>query len=190
MRELNITLSEVRNWATYYADEDLQLPEGMKAYIVTGIGQSEVIVSEISYIPQHVGVLLTYDEEIPDNIASAYTGATQEIVDNMLEGTSVAKAVSSITDGTVYVLYNNEFVKSTTGTIPANRAYLVLDDSSIIGGPESRSLTIVFGEEETGIDVVTGVSMTNGQYYNLQGMRMTQPQKGLVIVNGKKLYVK
>lgn len=192
VRNLNITFSDNRQWATYYADENLQIPEGLKAYIVTNISDNVVTVAEISYIPQHVGVLLNCVgdiDELPEELlAKAYTGATQTFDNNQLQGTNAATAVSSINGGSVYVLYNDEFVKSTTGTIPANHAYLVLDDT-VYGDGNSRSLTIVI-DEFSGIADVTTATLANGQYYNLQGMRMTQPRKGLVIVNGKKIFVK
>lgn len=192
VRNLNITFSDNRQWATYYADENLQIPEGLKAYIVTNISDNVVTVAEILYIPQHVGVLLNCVgdiDELPEELlAKAYTGATQTFDNNQLQGTNAATAVSSINGGSVYVLYNDEFVKSTTGTIPANHAYLVLDDT-VYGDGNSRSLTIVI-DEFSGIADVTTATLANGQYYNLQGMRMAQPRKGLVIVNGKKIFVK
>jgi hypothetical protein len=192
VRNLDITFSENRKWATYYAEENLQIPTGLKAYIVTNISESTVTVSEIEYIPQHVGVLLNYEgniESLPNKfLAKAYTDAAEVFVDNLLQGTDAATAVSSITGGVVYVLYNDEFVKSTTGTIPANRAYLVLDDA-VYGGGNSRTLTIAINTI-TGIADVNATTLANGQYYNLQGMRMTQSRKGIVIVNGKKMFVK
>jgi hypothetical protein len=191
-RDLNLTFNEVRQWATYYAEEDLQIPEGMKAYIVTGLGENEVIVEEIEYIPQHVGILLTYEEAIPDAfLASAYEGATKQYADNLLQGTSTAKAVSSVTDGIVFVLFNNEFVKSTTGNIPANRAYLVLDDT-MYGGPESRSLKIFIGDASGIVDFEYSTLNIGHSVYDLQGRRMDRStlKKGLVIVNGKKFFVK
>ena len=184
--------SESHRWATYYAEENLQIPTGLKAYIVTNISESIVTVEEISYIPQNVGVLLNYVgniESLPNEfLAKAYTDATGDFDNNQLQGTDAGTAVSSITGGAVYVLYNDEFVKSTTGTIPANRAYLVLDDA-VYGGGNSRTLTIAINTI-TGIADVNATTLANGQYYNLQGMRMTQPRKGIVIVNGKKMFVK
>jgi hypothetical protein len=192
VRNLNFTFNVNRHWATYYADENLQIPEGLKAYIVTNVSESEVTVAEITYIPQHVGVLLNYEnkiEELPDEfLAYAFTGTTSTFDNNLMEGTSEAKAVSTITGGAVYVLYNDEFVKSTTGNIPANHAYLVVDDSAF-AGQGTRPLVIVI-DEYAGISDVTITDTANGQYYNLQGMRMAQPRKGLVIVNGKKMFVK
>ena len=192
VRNLNISFSENCEWATYYAEENLQIPTGLKAYIVTNISESIVTVEEISYIPQNVGVLLNYVgniESLPNEfLAKAYTDATGDFDNNQLQGTDAGTAVSSITGGAVYVLYNDEFVKSTTGTIPANRAYLVLDDA-VYGGGNSRTLTIAINTI-TGIADVNATTLAKGQYYNLQGMRMTQPRKGIVIVNGKKMFVK
>jgi len=188
LRELNISFSDAKSWASYYAEEDLEIPEGLKAYIVTEVGASDVTVEEISYIPQHVAVLLTYEEQAyadGEFLAAAYDGTTQEFDNNLLLGTSAPTNVETIGDGSVYVLYNNEFVKSVSGTIPAYRGYLVLETAN------SRSLGIVIDENATGIATVgTAAAKANGLYYNLQGQRMAQPKKGLVIVDGKKVVIK
>jgi len=42
----------------------------------------------------------------------------------------------------------------------------------------------------TGINEVRGQKEANSQYFNLAGQRIAQPQKGLYIVNGKKVLVK
>ena len=39
----------------------------------------------------------------------------------------------------------------------------------------------------TGIQNVNRETITNNRYYNLHGQRLNQPQKGLNIVNGKKV---
>lgn len=192
VRDLHIVLNEERQWATYYAEENLQLPVGMKAYIVTGIGEQEVIVDAIDYIPQHVGVLLNYEgniEEIPEQfLAKAYTDATQTFDTNLLLGTSTGIDVTTITDGTVYVLYNDEFVKTISGTIPAGRGYLVVETGTASAG--ARALAITIDKNATGIAAVVVATKADGKYYNLQGQRMAQPRKGLNIVDGKKMIVK
>lgn len=188
LRELNITFSETNEWASYYAEENLEIPEGLKAYIVTEVGASDVTVEEIGYIPQYVAVLLTYEEQAyadGEFLAAAYDGTTQEFDNNLLLGTSAPTNVEAIGGGSVYVLYNNEFVKSVSGIIPAYRGYLVLETAN------SRSLGIVIDENATGIATVgTAAAKANGLYYNLQGQRMAQPKKGLVIVDGKKVVIK
>ena len=39
----------------------------------------------------------------------------------------------------------------------------------------------------TGIDTVQNTTVSNGAVYNMQGIRVAQPTKGLYIVNGKKV---
>ena len=47
--------------------------------------------------------------------------------------------------------------------------------------------SISFDETPTGIKVVSQKSADDGQYYNLQGCKVSNPTKGLYIVNGKKV---
>ena len=46
------------------------------------------------------------------------------------------------------------------------------------------------GQETTGINTVNGEGFKVNGYYNLNGQRVDNPQKGLYIVNGKKVLVK
>jgi hypothetical protein len=68
------------------------------------------------------------------------------------------------------------------GTIGANKAYLVYN------GPETREFLL--SGEATGIDNVSVSNCGNGEVYDLQGRRVSQPTKGLYIVNGKKVVIK
>ena len=73
-------------------------------------------------------------------------------------------------------------VKSGT-SIPAGKAYLNI----VASGREF----IGFGDEDaTGIEAVKQNAKADNQYFNLAGQRVTQPTKGLYIVNGKKVIVK
>ena len=114
--------SETQTTSTYYdPNEDLNLPEGYVAYIITGISGNSVTTQRVSYIPKGVAVLVEKGQSSESAI---------DVVSNpddlLLKGTQGPKAVSSITGGIVYVLYNGEFVKSTSGTIPAHRGYLLV----------------------------------------------------------------
>ena len=82
---------------------------------------------------------------------------------------------------------NVQFTKLTSGTIAAGKAYLVLDNSSI----NVKALNVVINDESTGIQTVQNSELKgSGEYYNLSGQRVATPQKGLYIVNGKKVLVK
>ena len=51
-----VVFADGRNWATWYGDQDLALPEGVTAYVVTGISGDKATVEPLSYIPANVGV--------------------------------------------------------------------------------------------------------------------------------------
>ena len=180
---LNVEFAQGQTWATYYnAEERMDLPEGVNAYVVTDVNETTVFVQAISYVPQDTPVLLEQSTTVPENVVNSMTG-----INSLLIGTSSATDVSGI-DGTVYVLYNGEFVKTTAGTIPAGRGYLVV--SGAVAALGARSLSIVVGD-------ATGISATlmnketmNKAVYNLQGQRMDSPRRGLNIVDGKKVFIK
>ena len=191
VREMNIAFSETNAWASYYAEEDLQIPAGLKAYIVKSVTGNSVVVDEVTYIPQHEGVLLTYEEVAPEGaiFAEAYTGATQEFA-NLLKGCSEATAVETLTaDGSsIYVLYNDEFVKTTKGSIKPFRCYLEL--GAEVAAAEGR-LSIVEDNDVTALKLVNSEErIVNSEVYDLQGRKVNQPAKGLYILNGKKVVIK
>ena len=191
VREMYITFSETNAWASYYAEEDLQIPAGLKAYIVKSVTGNSVVVDEVTYIPQHEGVLLTYEEVAPEGaiFAEAYTGATQEFA-NLLKGCSELTAVETLTaDGSsIYVLYNDEFVKTTKGSIKPFRCYLELGAEVVAA--EGR-LSIVEDNDVTALKLVNSEErIVNSEVYDLQGRKVNQPAKGLYILNGKKVVIK
>ena len=215
MRELSVSFFE-NNWATYYAAEDLATPEGIDAYIVTGVNGTEVTADKIQYIPQGVAVLLYASEPMEDMvIAEAWQGEVNTFDNNLLQGCATATAVSALTaENNIYVLYNNEFVKTISGTIPANRCYLPIAKNQ---SGEARLTIIVDDSTVSGIDATL---MNNEEramsIYDLQGRRISSAEanscvpsvasdqrssaslfplpsslkKGLYIVNGKKIVVK
>ena len=172
-------LSENQTYATYFNNtESFDLPDGIVAYIITGVSGTTVTTKRISYIPKNVAVLVENGTSTEDAVDAA--------TDNQLLGTADAKDVSTITGGAVYVLYKSEFVKTTTGTIPANRCYLVVS-----GGAGARSLSISHGEgNDTGIDNLVFDEDGPEKWYDLRGRRIEKPTKaGLYIRNGEKIVV-
>ena len=186
LRQLNISFAQ-NEWASYSAAENLQLPEGLKAYVVSGVTGNTVSVSEINYIPQGVGVLLNTTEQLDSYVAAAYEGVP-ETVNSELRGCAEATAVASLTaNNDIYVLYNDEFVKTTNGNIPAFRCYLPLAK-----GAAGSRLDIGF-DDTTGISAIRAKNLDGSEkWYDLNGRMLNgaPAQKGLYIVNGKKVMVK
>ena len=182
---MDVNFVEGQKWASYYTTtEDLVLPEGLMAYIVTATTADAVSVKAINYVPKNVAVLIEK--------ASTTTTDNTSAEGNLLQGTASATNVSDIA-GNAYVLYNNGFTRATSGQIPAHRAYLVLAE------PAGARLAI-FDEETTGMEAVSRDKVaTYENIYDLQGREISNGQwsmvngqlkKGLYIVNGKKIVVK
>ena len=179
--------SETQTASTYYnPEEDFNLPDGYVAYIITGINGTEVLTTCVSYIPMGVAVLVEKGTSSDNAI---------DEVDNRdilpLKGTFEPLGVSEITGGTVYVLYNGEFVKSTSGTIPAKRCYLLIESTVAAG---TRSFSINHGDGSTGIDsalIYDNDENARDKWHDLQGRGIEKPTKaGLYIKNGKKVVIK
>ncbi|MBR5395879.1 MAG: hypothetical protein IK144_12485 [Bacteroidaceae bacterium] len=112
---------------------------------------------------------------------SAASGAAENIEGNVLKG-----AAEDIEAAGKYVLAQVEdkvgFFKATTGTIQAGKAYL--ESAAGVKG-------FIFAEDEA-IGEATGIAnvektVENGAIYNLAGQRINKMQKGINIINGKKI---
>ena len=113
------------------------------------------------------------------------TSADSETVlsDNKLVGTLAPTYVGA---DEYYGLSGNNFVKINAGTVPAGKAILNIEPEA---EPGAR-LTFIFADA-TGIsEVEHGTLNADETVYDLQGRRVVKAQKGLYIVNGKKVIMK
>ena len=111
---------------------------------------------------------------------------------NLLKPVFEAATIPAESDGCAnYVLANGEngllFYRSDNATLATNRTYLQLPVSS-------AGARQYIGWEETGeataISSVRDNNQQSGVYYNLQGLRVAHPSKGLYIKDGRKVMVK
>ncbi|MBR1415983.1 MAG: hypothetical protein IJ570_09010 [Prevotella sp.] len=183
---LDIAFGDGQTWASYYSTMNLTVPEGLTAYVVTEVdGATGTVTTDVvDYIPANQAVLLEKASGAgAPYYAQPYNGATSS-VNNQLRGSTESIAVSSITDGTVYVLYNNVFRRATSGTIHANRGYLVVENASL------AHLVISNGNSKTGVEAITAAGDCD-TWYSIDGRVLgKKPSKaGLYIKNGKKVQV-
>ena len=164
-------------YATYVTKDDVSFPDGVEAYIVTGIENNTVKLAEVAAVPKGTPVILKNEGEYE---LDAATGALDDVSGNELRASDEPIEAN----GTQYVLANVNgkvgFYKA-TGTIAAGKAYLEV---------AANIKAFYFdGDAETAINEVNGQSsMINGQsIYNLAGQRLSKMQKGINIVNGKKI---
>lgn len=91
-----------------------------------------------------------------------------------------------------FILSGGKFYRvMTDGNCKPYRAYLKVGDGGQphIGTGGARELAIEF-PETTGIVSHEAKSAKNDTFYNLQGIQVKQPQKGIFIKNGKKYVIK
>ena len=179
---INVTVSSA-GYATLYVPFAVTIPSGIKAYAVSGLSGNLLTLAEIeTTIPAGTPVILegganTYTFDI--TTGGSYEG------DNKLEGTYLQKAA----DNGSYILQNQSgkvgfyLVDTDTATpnVPANRAYLPASAAGV--------KAFFFGDTEDAIQsVISGTA--SAEIYNLAGQRVNKLQRGVNIVNGKKVLVK
>ena len=156
--------------------------DGLTAYTAE-ISEGQVTFNEVKgTVPAGEGLLLKAKEgEYTLKVAEVMPAAAV----NAFEGTLVEKMEGA----GIFVLMDGAngvgFYKTTAEsfTVGANTAYLPALAS------EARFIAI--DGEATGIVAVGRDSMhQDNEFYNLQGQRMAKAQKGLYIVNGKKVMMK
>lgn len=172
-------------FTSYVAPENMAVPEGLSAYAVTNIDGASATISQIDYLPQSMPVLLKRaDKDV--NLYKATTGNGTSFYVNKLQINETDREVSA---GELYLLYRDEFVLTSSGTLPAGSVYLPITDLAV----KTRSLTIGNGEGTTSIENLTpALSESEGEWYDLQGRRLgNKPnRKGIYISNGRKVVIK
>lgn len=179
------------NIATYSSPFPVKLPDGVDAYIAKQDGENIVLQKITGALPANTGVILS-SETATAYIPTARTTeplATVNAADNMLVATT-GNAVE--TNVNAYILSKNgntavfKKLKSDARTIAQYKAYLELN-----GAQPAQLMNFAFaGSDLTGIQNVTETSAKSNTAYDLAGRKVGKLQKGIYIVNGKKVIVK
>lgn len=156
--------------------------EGLTAYVVTNITKDAVTLTSVNELPANSGVILKGEAgaaySIPVKADAAYAGTNKLYA---------AVEAYNCDANEVYILKDALFhLVTEASTVPAGKAYLKATDVP----KEARSLGFLFGDDETnGINAVSS-NQKGSEFYNLQGLRVDAPKKGMYIVNGKKVIIK
>ena len=186
--ETTVTIGST-GFATVRLPYIAKMPTGLTAYAVTEqTGTTATltpVAKEDECLPYGAPVILqgdpgTYTFEVFN------TGSPVTIATNLLEGSLAGKDVKA---NEVYVLADNGSDKAVLRktdalTIPANKAWL----PATAGGASAK--TFVTGGGLDAISAVKAAGQDAKTYYNLQGQPVSQPQRGIYIQGGKKVFVK
>jgi hypothetical protein len=167
-------------WATAYLPFPYTIPEGVTAYTGTVNGSALTLTEIEGTIPASTAVVLKGTA----NSTPTFTIATTEpaaITENDLKGSydpvPGGENISALAkkDGVV-----GFYPVGSDISVPVGKAYL--DTSAGIKG-----FTFVFEDNATGIENLNVNANLNGAIYNVAGQRLNKVQKGINIVNGKKI---
>ena len=188
------------------------LPTGVKAYkgkiegnnlVLTAIEAKDDDDNDI--IPKNVPVILRMmpNEEagvpIPGDLyqiktkqislTTSESELTIDNTDNELIGSDIVIA-TAVANSYILSFGSNGlgFYEWSTHPLEAHKAYVIKDSAN-----PAKTLTFRFEEDVTGINETIKDFMFNDSnmvIYNLNGIRLSKPQKGLNIINGRKVWVK
>ncbi len=194
-------------YTSYYLEnENFEVPAGCTAYIIKTVTQqgsanlgltTEEAFAAGSVIPKQTGFILKGTAGSTVSYRAGLTGVTEvDVTGNLLVGTATEQVISGA--GYKYYLFGKgakgQGFYHQTGRdgnsikLAAHRAGLKLATS---GFAPAKELIFNFDDATTtGINnVQPSVEKKNDVIYDLQGRRVTNPSRGIYIVNGKKVVI-
>ena len=181
-------------YATLYAPFAIQVPDGITAHTVTINGEWATLNKiENDLIPAYTGVVL-YSETSGNYKFSVTNELVDPIENNALKGTVDATYITEdacvLSDGANGIGFYGAIKNQQNNTAWLNnshKAYLPMSSANGVSFYGFR-----YGDEEDNTTAVENVEIVNENViYDLSGRRISEiTEKGIYIVNGKKIFVK
>lgn len=184
-------------WTSLCFPVDVVIPSELKAYKAASTQGMTINLEELaagSRIPAGNGFLALAETGGNYSFAIA-TGSEPEadLSGNQFTGAKVKRSGMADVDYFALATKNHVtgFYKVTTGTVPANKAYLL--GEKLNQGAGANMLQFAFGEgTETGISNVNAENSGKAEtYYDLNGRLVVYPTRGVYVTgSGRKVFVK
>ena len=167
-------------YATFVAPSDVSFPSDVTAFIITAMTGTSVTMEAVEAIPAGTAVVVK-------GAAGTYyldaAASTDDVTSNLLK--ACTSAFNPAAENSIYCLANKDkgvgfYPVATTVTIPAGKAYLEITS-------KAKAFYALFEDDATAIENVNVNDNLNGAIYNVAGQRLNKAQKGINIVNGKKI---
>ena len=195
---------DTNGYSTYYLEnENFKVPAGCTAYIITDVQPGATAAAPYkamtqsiaagSIIPKQTGFILQGTAGSTIEYEANVTGTEVSVSNNLLVGTATEAKVGN--DGTnKYYLFGHKGTNQgfywQTGTggeyvnLKAHKAALKVAKSQV---GYAKSFVLDFEDTTTGIrNIDDNAPQKDAAVYDLQGRRVTNPTRGIYIVNGKK----
>ena len=168
-----------KSYATFCAPFGVTVADTKANTLVMDASKKFVTLNEIAEVPANTGVLLVNETGATTATVTINDAAAATVANNALVGTLAPHAKAA---GDLF-LGNNEgvvgFYDWAGTSLAANRAYIPAATAAGV-----RAL--LFDNTTTGVNAAT-LNNASQKVFDLQGRRVQKAQKGLYIVNGKKV---
>lgn len=190
-------------YGTFFTNQAYTMPEGLTGSVVSLDDDGKIVLTEAyaagEIVPKETALLISTTANFTgtrDYPITYTTGGTAPTEPNLLKGTMTA---NGMTVGKNYKFYRLTMHNGSQlgfwwgaengGAFKpgANKAYLAISQQTT--GTQTQNFIGINPGEENGIETVS-TTASDQNVYDLQGRRVAQPQKGLYIVNGKKVVIK
>lgn len=198
---LNVNCTDgAKYYGTYSTSKAFVVPTDLtvsEISVITG----QLVVEEYNagaIVPANTGIMVSAATSGDHGVFIASGGTSVLGSDNMLmpsgdTGISAANMDEADTKFYRLTMHNGTQLGFWWGAaagaafdLAAHKAYLAIPNTAM-----SANEFVWFGNDDvTAIESVNRETITNNQFFDLQGRKVVQPTKGLYIVNGKKVVIK
>ena len=191
--ELPITLRSTDNenyFATFSAPVNVQITGAALNRVEKKTKTASYEAVDTDMLPAGTGVLLTgTDASATATIITTDVAAADYGLKSYYAATAGTGATDKLYLGKGKNSGKAGFYKLGEGTTSNGFKAYLLDES---GNGAKEGFELVFGGEVTGVETIDNGQLTidNSPVYNLQGQRVNKAQKGVYIINNKKVVVK
>ncbi len=178
-------------WATFAAPVPVTIPQGCVAYVASGLDEAESVayvdsITSGTAIAANTGILL---RGTPSSVVELVISESGYQYKSNLFRPSVAATIPAA-DVNIYTLvcdgnavsFNK--IDNRQAVLPAHSCYLAGNNVAV------QAISVIFPGNETGIDFVTATPQKPSGIYNVHGQQLRAPQRGINIIDGKKVLVK
>ena len=184
--EVTETVSLPNEYNTYCAASSLDFKGNADVEAYTAKmngGNTSVTLEKVDQVPEGAGVILKRVGGKNSATVNVIPSAAA-LEGNQLVGATEAVTLETLLAANAYILAGQKFCKvaaNASGVLAKGKAYLAVPNNV-----KAATLSFSIGEL-TGVESIEAQSKADStEIYNIQGIRVKQPAKGLYIINGKK----